>query len=89
MYSTLTALVSEYDSLFLELKGLPPPREQDHYVVVQLGIKLASFNPYRYPYFHKSKIEKLVQEMLESGIIQPSHSHYSSPVLLVRKQDGS
>ena len=45
--------------------------------------------PYRYPYFQKSEIEKIVNELLELGSIQPSQSPFSSLVLLVRKADGS
>ena len=45
--------------------------------------------PYRYPHFQKSEIEKIVTDLLEVGSIRPSQSPFFSPILLVRKVDGS
>ena len=44
---------------------------------------------HRYPYTQKSEIERMVEEMLEAGIIRPSQSSYSEPVVMVFKKDSS
>lgn len=53
------------------------------------GTPPVSVRPYRYAYFQKDEIEKIIKKLLGSRVIRPSQSPFSSPVLLVRKVDGS
>ncbi|KZV56866.1 peroxidase 64 [Dorcoceras hygrometricum] len=69
--------------------GLPPRRNHDHAIIIKEGQGPISVRPYSHAHRQKNEIEKLVAEMLSAGIIQPSLSPYSSPVILVKKKDGS
>ena len=43
----------------------------------------------REPYSQRAKITLLIKEMLDRGVIVPSSSPWASPIVLVRKPDGS
>lgn len=45
--------------------------------------------PYDLPYQSRQIVEKEIAELLELGIIEKSNSAYSSPLLLVKKKDGT
>ncbi|KAM0014322.1 putative nucleotidyltransferase, Ribonuclease H [Helianthus debilis subsp. tardiflorus] len=85
----LQALLSQFDDVFTVPKGLPPIRSHDHHIELLPTSGPVSVRPYRYPHFQKQEIERLVQDMLTQGIIRPSTSAFSSPVILVRKKDGT
>lgn len=45
--------------------------------------------PYPLPFSARKTVEKEVKSMIDLGVIEPSQSSYSSPVVLVTKKDGS
>ena len=79
----------EFASVFDTSSSLPPYRGHEHQILLNEGTALICQRPYRYPHFQKIEIEKIVTDLLEVGSIRPSQSLFSSPVLLVRKADGS
>jgi len=84
----IQTLLDSFTEVFSTPTGLPPSRTHDHSIVLKnpLPVNIPS---YRYPYFQKTEIEKIIRELLSTGVIRPSHSPFSAPVLLVRKADGS
>ena len=68
---------------------LPPNKKIEHLIEIEPGEKLVNIKPYRYPHHHKTKIERLTQDLLKCGVISKSRSPYATLVVLVRKNDGS
>nr|ABN08405.1 Peptidase aspartic, active site [Medicago truncatula] len=85
----MKSLLDNFDNIFKEPQGLPPGRQQEHAIHLLHGQGPVNVRPYRYPHHHKTEIEKQVKELLLSGVIRPSQSAFSSPVILVKKKDDS
>ena len=83
-------VINKHSNVFEDIpKVLPPIRYCDHDIHLILGNALPNIIPYGYLYSQKSEIEHMVVEMLEAGIIRPSQSSYSAPVVMVPKIDRS
>ncbi|KRZ05965.1 Transposon Ty3-I Gag-Pol polyprotein [Trichinella zimbabwensis] len=46
-------------------------------------------SPRRIPYHQRAQVEALLDEMLRGDVIEPSSSPWASPIVLVKKKDGS
>ena len=85
----LQELLQQFSALFDEPFGLPPKRRHDHSIPLKDEGQVVKLRPYRYPTVQKNEIEKLVTEMKAAGIIRDSTSPFASPVVLVKKKDGT
>ena len=91
-----TAEKEKFYTLLISFADVFPDNEDDlgHTEMVKHHIDTGSATPIRQPVRqvpkHKQhEAQKLIQRMLDKNIISPSQSPWSSPVILVRKKDGS
>ncbi|XP_061993760.1 uncharacterized protein LOC133711674 [Rosa rugosa] len=89
VHPAVVSLIDDFATLFENPTGLPPHRLHDHKIELLPGSIPVSVRPYRYPQFQKNEVEKICAELLAGREIQPSTSPFSSPVILVKKKDGS
>lgn len=67
---------------------LPPERIFNHKMHLQPNPKQSNVCPYCYPYFQKTRLENMFKSPFLL-LIQYSNSSFSSPVLLMKKKDGT
>ena len=80
------SLVNEYSQLFTDIPGSTN--------IIQHRIHLTSdepirSKPYPVPYSVRESLKEDIQSMLRMGVIRESNSPYASPLVIVRKKDGS
>lgn len=86
---TIQQILQQYGTVFDILKHLPTSRSQDHHIPTIPRATPVNVNPYMYPHYQKQVMKKMIIEMLEDGIIKPGQLPFSSPILLVKKEDGT
>jgi hypothetical protein len=85
----LQPVIDYYADVFEIPKELPPQRSHDHRIPLIEGTPPENIRPYRHPPTQKDAIEAMVKELLEAGVIKPSHSPFASPVVMVKKKDNT
>ncbi|KAA0067515.1 ty3-gypsy retrotransposon protein [Cucumis melo var. makuwa] len=91
-------IVEQYDVEFEQtdkklihprLPGLPPPREIDFSIELELDIVPISRVAYRRALAELKELKVQLQKLLDKGFIRPSVSPWGAPVLFVKKKDKS
>ncbi|GKB87899.1 putative mitochondrial protein [Tanacetum coccineum] len=82
-------VLTQFDEVFEVPKDLPPQRSHDHQIPLMPNTPPINVRPYRHPPNQKDAIEGMVKELMDSGVIRASQSPFSSPIVMVKKKDGT
>ena len=83
-------VVCEYvDVIPDDLLGLPPDRDIEFVIELQLGSTPISKRPYRMPPNELAELKIQLQDLQDKGYIRPSASPWGCPALFVKKKDDS
>jgi len=82
-------LLEEYADIFREVPGLPPQRPVDHTIPLVPGTPPVARPMYRLSPAELDEVKRQVTDLLAKGMVRPSTSPYSAPILFVGKKDGS
>jgi hypothetical protein len=83
-------VVDEYPDVFPEdLPGMPPDRDIEFIIDLIPGTAPIAKRPYRMAPAELAELKEQLRELQQKGFIKPSSSPWGSPVLFVKKKDGS
>ena len=82
----VTRLLEELQCIFTDMPGTTHLAEHKIELTTKSPIRV---RPYPIPYAKRQEVEKEVQTMLMADVIEPALSDYNSPIVLVKKKDGT
>lgn len=85
----LLELLAEFQDCFASASKVGRTPLTQHRIITEDTARPIRQNPYRVAAKEREAIQQQVAKMLEDDVIQPSKSPWSSPVVLVKKKDGS
>lgn len=68
--SLLDGLLSSFDNIFTEPRGLPPVHARDHHIILKPDVVPVVVRSYRYPVAHKVELERQCAAMIEQSIVR-------------------
>jgi predicted aspartyl protease len=82
-------LINKYDHVFSKHPADLGRYDKEKFEINTNNAKPIRQRPYRVPQASEEHIDNMVDEMLNSGLITKSNSPWASPIVLVKKKDGT
>jgi hypothetical protein len=90
VHHDLQSILSQHQDIVNKPHALLPSHDiHDHSIPLVLGSLPPNVHTYHHPFSQKNEIEKIVQELLEAGVIHPSTNPYSYSVVMVLNKEGT
>ncbi|GJW94549.1 hypothetical protein Tco_0174221 [Tanacetum coccineum] len=78
-----------HHDVFTTPTSLLPKMKHDYKISLLPNTPPINIRPYKHPPNQKDVVEAMVKELMASGVIKDSQSPYSSPIVMVKKKDGT
>lgn len=85
----LMELLEQFKDCFSSTSRVGQTPLTKHRIITEETARPIRQNPYRVAQKEREAIQQQVEKMLQDDVIQPSNSPWASPVVLVKKKDGS
>jgi hypothetical protein len=88
-HKQVDGIIEEYRDIFVSPIGVSTHYQVKHPIDLTHGAPLSNGPVYRRSLMENEKIRHKIQEILQKGHIRPNSSPFGSPIVLVKKKDGT